>query len=100
MYAVIFRATIRQLDSAYSDMASQLRQLALDQYGCLEFTAVTEGDQEIAISYWSDLEQIKRWKQDPLHLQAQQLGKQQWYRDYQVQVVELVKEYSSANNSG
>ncbi len=100
MYAVIFRATIRQLDSAYSDMASQLRQLALDQYGCLEFTAVTEGEQEIAISYWSDLEQIKRWKQDPLHLQAQQLGKQQWYRDYQVQVVELVKEYSSANNSG
>ena len=100
MYAVIFRATIRHLDSAYSDMASQLRQLALDRYGCLEFTAVTEGEQEIAISYWSDLEQIKRWKQDPLHLQAQQLGKQQWYRDYQVQVVELVKEYSSANNSG
>ncbi len=99
MYAVIFRATIRQLDSAYSDMASQLRQLALDRYGCLEFTAVTEGEQEIAISYWSDLEQIKQWKQDPLHLQAQQLGKQQWYRDYRVQIVEVLREYRNGDGN-
>ncbi|MDJ0833908.1 MAG: DUF4188 domain-containing protein [Gammaproteobacteria bacterium] len=95
MYAVIFRASIRQLDAEYSDMASQLRQLALADYGCLEFTALTEGDEEIAISYWSDLEQIKRWKQDPLHLQAQRMGKQQWYRDYQVQVVEILRDYPS-----
>ncbi len=97
MYAVIFRATIRQLDSEYRSMASQLRQLALADYGCLEFTAVTEGEQEIAISYWSDLEHIRQWKQAALHLTAQRMGKERWYRDYQVQVVELVREYSTAD---
>ena len=96
MYAVIFRAHIRRLDEDYLEMAGQLRQLALDEYGCVEFTSVCEGNQEIAISYWSSLEQIQNWKQDQLHLTAQQLGRDRWYRDYRVEVVELIREYRLA----
>ena len=42
------RAKARNLDAEYSAMAAQMRQLALTQFGCLDFTAATEGDQEIA----------------------------------------------------
>ena len=48
MFVVIFRAKARALDAEYSAMAAQMRQLALTQFGCLDFTAVTEGEQEIA----------------------------------------------------
>ena len=96
MYAVIFRAHIRQLDKDYLEMAGQLRQLALEKYGCAEFTSVSEGDQEIAISYWPGLDNIDRWKQDLSHLTAQQLGRDKWYRDYRVEVVELIREYRVA----
>ena len=94
MFAVIFRAEINKLDSCYSEMASQMRDLAINKYGCTEFTSVTEGAQEIAISYWQDQEQIKKWKQDSKHLVAQELGSTIWYKSYKVQVVEIIREYS------
>ena len=93
MYAVIFRATIKELDDTYSEMAATMRQLALEKYGCLEFTAVSEDQQEIAVSYWNNLQQIKDWKQDLQHQAAQQLGQSRWYESYKVQVVEIVREY-------
>ena len=93
MYAVIFRATIDQLDEAYYSQAKMMRDLAFSKYGCLEFVSVTEGDQEIAISYWDNEEQIKRWKSDPEHSQAQKQGKSIWYKDYHVQVVKIEREY-------
>jgi len=94
MYAVIFRAEINELDSRYSDMASRMRDLAINKYGCTEFISVTEGMQEIAISYWQDREQIKKWKQDSEHLVAQELGQSIWYKSYKVQIVEILREYS------
>ena len=94
MYAVIFRAEINKLDSCYSEMASQMRELAINKYGCKEFTSVAEGNQEIAISYWQDQEQIKQWKQDSKHLVAQGHGQTIWYKSYTVQVVEIIREYS------
>ena len=94
MYAVIFRAEINELDEAYADMAARMRDLAMQKYGCVEFTAMTEGKQEIAISYWDDQEQIKAWKQDPEHRKAQKLGRSKWYKSYRVQVVEIIRDYS------
>ena len=93
MYAVIFRAEINKTDSAYSEMAAQMRDLAKNKYGCIEFTSVTEGTNEIAISYWQSLEQITLWKNDVNHMAAQELGRSKWYKKYQVQVVEIIREY-------
>jgi len=94
MYAVIFKAEINQLDQDYSDTAAKLRKLAIEKYGCLDFVATTEGHQEIAISYWETLEQISRWKQDEHHIKTQQLGQSKWYKTYQVQIVEVLREYN------
>jgi len=93
MLAVIFRAQIAQFDEEYFATAEQLRELALSRYGCREFAAWTEGDQEVAISYWDNEDQIKAWKADPLHAAAQAKGKANWYSSYKVQVVEVLREY-------
>ncbi|WP_020674470.1 antibiotic biosynthesis monooxygenase family protein [Geopsychrobacter electrodiphilus] len=93
MYAVIFRAEIKGLDEAYFEMASRMRDLAINKYGCVEFRAVTERNQEIAISYWNNQDQIKAWKNDPEHQKAQELGKSKWYKAYQVQITEIIRKY-------
>jgi heme-degrading monooxygenase HmoA len=93
MYAVIFRAQVNELDDGYSEMAARMRKLAVDKYGCIEFTAVTEGNREIAVSYWEDQDQIEAWKKDPEHRVAQELGRSKWYASYQVQVVKIIREY-------
>ena len=99
MYAVIFRAVIRDLDQEYLDLAEQLRSLAIDKYGCREFFALTEGNQEVAISYWDTEEQVRNWKQDALHLQAQQLGRKKWYESYRVQIAEVQREYAGTSDA-
>jgi len=94
MYAVIFKAKTKKLDEAYFKIAKRMRELAINEYGCLEFTAVTEGVNEIAISYWESLEQIKKWKQNSEHLVAQRLGKEKWYEEYSVEIVEIISKYT------
>ena len=94
MYVVIFRAHIKQFDASYSSMATQLRELALSQFGCLEFHALTEGNQEIALSYWPDETSIRNWKQHADHLMAQQLGRERWYQSYSVEIAQITRSYT------
>ena len=94
MYVVIFRARVRQFDAEYSAMAAQMRALALNQFGCLDFTATTEGDQEIAVSYWPDEASIRAWKQHTEHLEAQKLGRDRWYASYEVDIAEIKRSYA------
>ncbi|HSC69654.1 MAG TPA: antibiotic biosynthesis monooxygenase [Cellvibrio sp.] len=98
MYAVIFHAEIAQLDDEYFATAKQLRELALSQYGCLDFVATTEGEREIAISYWPSLEHIRHWKQNTPHLGAQQQGRSRWYKSYKVEVMEILRTYQQPND--
>lgn len=92
-FAVIFIADVRDLDDLYSRTAARMRDLALGEFGCLEFTSVAEGGREIAISYWAELEDIRAWKQHAEHRAAQTLGRERWYRAYRVQVVRIEREY-------
>lgn len=99
MYAVIFKAEMKatlldkQSDeyAQYADLAARLRERAQKEYGCLEFTSCTEGNKEIAISYWPDVESIKAWKNDVEHLKAQQLGKENWYQAYKVEITKVIR---------
>jgi heme-degrading monooxygenase HmoA len=93
MYVVIFRARVRALDEEYSKVASRMRELALSQFGCLEFHAVTEGRDEVALSYWPSEDAIRAWKSHPEHVLAQRIGRERWYESYSVQVATITREY-------
>ena len=93
VYAVIFKAKEKSLDSQYSQMAQKMRELAFNKYNCKDFIAVSENGLEIAISYWGKLEDIKRWKADREHLVAQDLGQNKWYEAYKIEIVEILREY-------
>ncbi len=100
MYVVIFRAKIRQLDDEYAAVATQMREIALTQFGCLDFQTVSEGDNEIALSYWADETSIRAWKAHAEHVVAQQLGKERWYESYSVQIAHITREYCVTNTLG
>jgi heme-degrading monooxygenase HmoA len=94
MYVVIFRATAAELDGAYDQSAEYLRRLALERYGCTEFVSMSHGRDEVALSYWPSLEHIKAWREDIEHLAAQERGRAEWYQRYDIQVCQVVREYS------
>ena len=95
MYVVIFRARSRAFDAEYAQTAARMRELALAQFGCLEFHAVAEGEHEVALSYWPDEASIRAWRAHPEHLLAQQAGRDRWYASYTVQVAAVTREYGS-----
>ena len=91
MFAVIFKATFAEFDDEYFRTAERLKDLAFKKYGCVDFVSVTEGNEEIAVSYWHSLQQIRDWKNDPEHRQAQNMGRNKWYESYKVDICEVVK---------
>jgi heme-degrading monooxygenase HmoA len=93
MLVVIFRAKARRLDGEYARVAARMRDLALSQFGCLEFHAVTEGEHEVALSYWPDEQSIRAWRNHPEHVRAQQMAHERWYESYAVQVARVDREY-------
>lgn len=93
MIVVIFRATVSQLNEEYYEMARHLRELALSQYNCHEFKAVSDGTEEIALSYWESEDDIKAWKNNADHIIAQQLGRSEWYESYIVEIAEIKRSY-------
>ena len=93
MYVCIFRAQIKELDDEYREMAERMRSLAMNAYGCTRFSATTEGNTEIALSYWDSLDDIQAWKANAEHLKAQSKGRSNWYQSYEVQITEVIRSY-------
>jgi heme-degrading monooxygenase HmoA len=95
MVVVIFRATVSVRDDEYLETARCMRDIAVSQFGCIEFHSVTEGQDEISLSYWPDEESIRAWKAHPEHVLAQQAGRERWYESYSVQVARVSRVYRS-----
>lgn len=93
-YVVIFKARIKHFDEHYAQTAQLLREKALTEFHCQHFEALCENNQEIALSYWNQLEDIQAWHAEAEHIAAQQLSKAQWYAHFSVEVCEIQRRYS------
>ena len=92
-YAVIFTSTHTENNEGYSEMASKMEALARKQPGYIGIESA-RSEIGITVSYWKDLESIKRWKSNIDHLEAQNLGRKNWYKNYTVRICKVEREYS------
>ena len=91
-YAVIFTSLRTEDDEGYGEMANRMLELAVQQEGFLGVESARE-DVGITVSYWSDLESIKRWKQHGEHREAQRLGRQTWYSSFKTRIAKVERDY-------
>jgi len=94
-YAVIFSSRLNsENDPDYQLTARHMEELASQQPGYLGVESVRDDEGKgITVSYWKDLQAIKRWKQQVDHLSAQASGKSKWYRSYNVKISLVEKSY-------
>lgn len=92
-YAVIFTSERTEVDDDYSEINEQLETLAKNQDGFLGVES-TRNEIGISVSYWRDLESIKKWKSKTEHLLAQEKGRKNWYKYYKVRIAKVEREYS------
>jgi len=91
-YAVIFTSIRTEGDNNYGDMAERMVLLARDQDG---FLGVESARNEIGItvSYWRDLESIKKWKENSEHKTARQNGRKLWYTSFKTRIAKVESDY-------
>jgi heme-degrading monooxygenase HmoA len=91
-YAVIFSSHRNDDLEGYAETAARMIELAAEQPGFLGVESVRE-DLGITVSYWSDLESIKRWKAQAEHRLAQQMGMDKWYSSYKTRIALVQRDY-------
>ncbi|MBC8882912.1 antibiotic biosynthesis monooxygenase [Flavobacterium piscinae] len=97
-YAVIFSSVNTENNEDYSEMAEQMVELASQQEGFLGIESA-RNDIGITVSYWKDLESIKKWKENTEHSFAQIQGREKWYQSYKTRIALVEIDYEFVKES-
>jgi heme-degrading monooxygenase HmoA len=98
-YAVIFTSIRTDMNSGYSDMAHRMIELAKQQDGFLGIESARE-DIGITVSYWKDLDSIKKWRDNTEHTIARNKGREIWYKSFKTRIAKVEADYEFQNDWG
>jgi heme-degrading monooxygenase HmoA len=91
-YAVIFSTILNDNTIGYLEMADKIEKLATQQKGYLGIESA-RSEIGITVSYWQTLEDITAWKNNIKHTEARNLGREKWYKKYQLRICKVEREY-------
>ncbi|ANQ47475.1 antibiotic biosynthesis monooxygenase [Flammeovirga sp. MY04] len=91
-YAVIFTSIRTNVQEGYEVTADTMVEMAQQQDGFLGMESARDGI-GITVSYWKDLESIRKWKANSDHLTAQKMGREKWYEGYTTRIALVEREY-------
>lgn len=91
-YAVIFTSVRTEGDNGYGQMSDKMVELAQQQDGFLGMESA-RNEIGITVSYWCDLEAIKKWKENAAHKIAQEKGKKVWYGAFKTRIALVERDY-------
>ncbi len=93
-YVVCFSSQRTEGDNGYGEMADAMERLAREQPGFLGVESARGADGfGITNSYWQDEDAIRAWKRNVDHLVAQKLGREDWYRTYEMRIARVERAY-------
>lgn len=95
-YAVIFTTIANDDLQGYQDAAIKMEELAKLQDGYLGIDAA-RSDIGITVSYWKTLAAITAWKNNLEHTKVRDLGREKWYKHYELRVCKVERAYSFKN---
>jgi heme-degrading monooxygenase HmoA len=92
-YAVIFTSQRAEANDGYEIIANQMLNLAQKQSGFLGAESVRDANGfGLTVSYWENLESIRKWREHPDHLKAQKAGKDRFYKDFKIRISKVERD--------
>ncbi len=88
---------------AYLSMAGEMRSLldGFDGFLSVErFQSLTEPGKLLSVSFFRDQEAVDRWRNTVAHREAQAMGRQDFFDNYRIRVVECLRDYSKSERTG
>jgi len=92
-YAVIFTSVRTDGDNGYTEMAMRMVELAGQQDGFLGVESA-RNELGITVSYWRDLDSIRKWKENADHAVAREKGRTEWYKAFKTRIAMIDRDYS------
>ena len=100
--AVIFTSTRSvNSDAKYHEWSARMEELVAKQPGYISHIGFRDSKtrQGVTISYFEDEDSIRKWKTLIEHLEAQKLGREEFYEEYSVKIAVVNREYSWTKES-
>ncbi len=91
-YAVIFSTVLSENTDGYIAAAKRMEVLAKLQKGFLGIESA-RAEIGITISYWKTLADISAWKNNVDHTEVRKLGREKWYKKYQLRICKVERAY-------
>ncbi|MFT5877774.1 MAG: heme-degrading monooxygenase HmoA [Salibacteraceae bacterium] len=91
-YAVIFTSILNKDAVGYEEEVALVMNLAQQQEGFLGMESA-RGSVGITVSYWTNLEAIKKWSEHARHKVAKEKGIANFYSVYKTRISKVEKEY-------
>ena len=95
-YAVIFTTISSENTDGYQEAAQRMEILAKQQKGFLGMESV-RSEIGITVSYWQTLAAISAWKNNMEHAAVRELGREKFYKKYQLRICKVERAYGFEN---
>lgn len=96
--AVIFTSTrTHDHDDDYARWSKRMADLVAEQPGFIDFVSARDPVTRlgITVAYFANEESVVKWKTNLEHLEAQRLGRSNFYESYSVKVANVYREYET-----
>jgi heme-degrading monooxygenase HmoA len=94
--ACIFRSTRNSHSPlAYAEWSERLDQLVATMPGYIGHVSFRDEStgRGVTVSYFESMASLEHWRGDPVHREAQALGRSDFYEEYEIEVVEIVRHH-------
>jgi heme-degrading monooxygenase HmoA len=94
--ACIFRSTRNdQAASEYAEWSERMDQLVRTMPGYIGHISFRDDStgRGVTISYFESMASLTRWREDPVHREAQALGRELFYDEYEIEVAEILRHH-------
>ncbi|MDA9969141.1 antibiotic biosynthesis monooxygenase [Polaribacter sp.] len=95
-YAVIFTTISSENTDGYREAAQRMEILAKQQKGFLGMESA-RSEIGITVSYWQTLAAISAWKNNMEHAAVRELGREKFYKKYQLRICKVERAYGFEN---
>lgn len=97
MIAVIFEVLPADGQiNTYLDIASSLKPELIKIEGFISierFQSLNDPERILSLSFWTDEEAIKKWRNLELHREAQTYGRNSVFKNYRLRIASVVRDY-------
>jgi len=91
-YVVIFISVRTEGDNGYAVMSDKMVELAHQQDGFLGMESA-RSIIGITVSYWRDLDSIRKWRENTDHIFAREKGRKECYKSFKIRIAKVERDY-------